>query len=191
MNFRAWNGSITICRTENLGPATLPTKSGYCRRLFGAGSRGCASTHPRPPQHGKGSGAGVTPAECYPFWEHHCNGFSAPYRDLVASDVTEKTKLPVRAAVSELTTEQKDRLLLKITGWPRISFLSEIFVGAKFVHVVRDGRAVVNSQLATYFWNGWSGPANRGWGELFPARKEERDRYGQSFAFLLLSSGRS
>jgi hypothetical protein len=99
------------------------------------------------PMLGRVLGEGITPAEYYPFWEHHRKVFSAPYRDLVASDVTKKTKRRVRAAVSELTTEQNDRLLLKITGWPRIGFLAEIFEGAKFVHVMRDGRAVINSQL--------------------------------------------
>jgi hypothetical protein len=96
---------------------------------------------------GRVLGEGITPAEYYPFWEHHRKGLSVPYRDLLASDVTERTKRRVRAAVSELTTEQNDRLLLKITGWPRIGFLAEIFEGAKIVHVVRDGRAVINSQL--------------------------------------------
>ncbi len=133
---------------------------------------------------GKVLGEEITPAECYPFWEYHCKGFSAPYRDLLASDVTEKTKQRVRAAMSKITTEERDRLLLKITGWPRIGFLSEIFEGAKFIHVVRDGRAVVNSQLDTYFWNGWSGPENWSWGELSPAQREEWDSYGQSFVVL-------
>ena len=59
-------------------------------------------------------------------------------------------------------TEKRDRLLLKISGWPKIGILFEIFEGAKFVHVARDGRAVVNSPLDTYFWNGWIGPENKG-----------------------------
>lgn len=126
----------------------------------------------------------IEPGECYPFWEYHAKGFSAPYRDLVASDVTEKTKRRVRAVMSKITTENRDRLLLKITGWPRIGFLSEIFEDAKFIHVVRDGRAVVNSQLDTYFWNGWKGPENWTWGDLSSAQKEEWERYGQSFVVL-------
>src|SRR5688572_27372162 len=28
------------------------------------------------------------PSEAYPFWERNCPGFSNPYRDLVANDVT-------------------------------------------------------------------------------------------------------
>jgi hypothetical protein len=69
----------------------------------------------------------IRPGESYPFWEHHCKGFSAPYRDLVAADVTDKTKKHVPRTMSRILTEKRDRLLLKITGWPRIGFLSEVF----------------------------------------------------------------
>jgi hypothetical protein len=96
---------------------------------------------------GRVLGEGITPAEYYPFWEHHRKGLSAPYRDLVASNVTEKTKRRVRAAVSELMTEQNDRLLLIDHRVAEDRLLAEIFEGAKFVHVVGDGRAVINSQL--------------------------------------------
>jgi omega-hydroxy-beta-dihydromenaquinone-9 sulfotransferase len=126
----------------------------------------------------------IKPGECYPFWEHQCKGFSKPYRDLVASDVTRRAKERIRETVSEITTEKRDRLLIKITGWPRIGFLSEIFEDAKFVHVVRDGRAVANSLLDVYFWEGWRGPENWSWGELSPAQRGEWNRYGQSFVVL-------
>jgi omega-hydroxy-beta-dihydromenaquinone-9 sulfotransferase len=126
----------------------------------------------------------IKPAECYPFWEHHCRGFSAPYRDLVASDVTEIAKTRVRETMSKIRTETRDRLLIKITGWPRIGFLSEIFEDAKFVHVMRDGRAVVNSMMNVHFWRGWGGPQGWGWGELSPAQEEEWNRYDQSFVVL-------
>src|SRR5215210_9480920 len=69
----------------------------------------------------------VKPAEAYPFWEHHCKGFSAPYRDLVADDVTNRTRKHIPRTMAKLRTEKRDRLLLKITGWPRIGFLAEIF----------------------------------------------------------------
>src|SRR5918997_5351006 len=69
----------------------------------------------------------VHPGESYPFWEYHCKGFSAPYRDLVAADVTEKTKRRGRGAVSGITTEKRERLLLKITGGARVGFLSGDF----------------------------------------------------------------
>ena len=126
----------------------------------------------------------VKPAECYPFWEHHCKGFSTPYRDLLANDVTEATKARIPDVMSKVLTEQRDRLLLKITGWPRIGFLSEIFEEAKFIHVMRDGRAVANSMINVGFWRGWRGPAGWTWGELSSSQKEEWDRYGQSFVVL-------
>lgn len=127
---------------------------------------------------------GVQPGESYPFWEHHCKGFSAPYRDLVAADVTDKTKKHVPRTMARILTEKRNRLLLKITGWPRISFLSEIFEDARFIHVMRDGRAVANSMLNVYFWRGWKGPQNWGWGELLPDQKKEWNEDGQSFVAL-------
>jgi hypothetical protein len=126
----------------------------------------------------------IGPGEGYPFWEHHCKGFSAPYRDLVAADVTNKTKKHIPRTTARILTEKRDRLLLKITGWPRIGFLSEIFEDARFVHVMRDGRAVANSMINVYFWRGWKGPQNWGWGELSPAQKEEWNERGQSFVVL-------
>jgi hypothetical protein len=126
----------------------------------------------------------IRPGECYPFWEYHCKGFSAPYRDLVAGDVTERKKEQIRKTMSKIPTQKRHRLLIKITGWPRIGFLSEIFKNAKFIHLMRDGRAVANSFLHVYFWSGWKGPENWGWGRLSPAQQEEWDKYEQSFAVL-------
>jgi hypothetical protein len=86
--------------------------------------------------------------------------------------------------MSKVLTEKRNRLLLKITGWPRVGFLSQIFEDAKFVHIMRDGRAVANSMLNIHFWRGWKGPQNWGWGELAPVHREEWDEYGQSFVVL-------
>lgn len=126
----------------------------------------------------------IRPGESYPFWEHHCKGFSAPYRDLVAADVTEKTKKHVPHAMSRILTEKRNRLLLKITGWPRIGFLSEIFEDARFIHMMRDGRAVANSMVNVRFWQGWKGPQNWGWGRLSPTQEQEWNEHGQSFVVL-------
>ena len=126
----------------------------------------------------------IKPGESYPFWEHHCRGFSAPYRDLVAADVTDRTKKHVPRTMARILTEKRNRLLLKITGWPRIGFLSEVFEEARFIHVMRDGRAVANSMLNVYFWQGWRGPQNWGWGELSPAQKDEWNEHDQSFVAL-------
>jgi hypothetical protein len=126
----------------------------------------------------------IKPGESYPFWEHHCKGFSAPYRDLTAADVTDKARSHLPRTMANILTEKRSRLLLKITGWPRISFLSEIFDDARFIHVMRDGRAVANSMLNVYFWQGWKGPQNWGWGELSPTQEEEWKEHGQSFVVL-------
>ena len=126
----------------------------------------------------------IKPVESYPFWEHHCKGFSAPYRDLLAADVTDRTKKHVPRTMAKILTEKRDRLLLKITGWPRIGFLSEVFEDARFIHVMRDGRAVANSMLNVYFWRGWKGPQNWGWGQLSPAQEKEWNEYEQSFVVL-------
>jgi omega-hydroxy-beta-dihydromenaquinone-9 sulfotransferase len=126
----------------------------------------------------------IRPGESYPFWEHHCKGFSAPYRDLLAADVTDKARSHLPRTMAKILTEKRNRLLLKITGWPRIGFLSEIFEDARYIHVMRDGRAVANSMLNVYFWQGWKGPQNWGWGELSPAQEDEWNEHDQSFVAL-------
>jgi sulfotransferase family protein len=126
----------------------------------------------------------IKAGESYPFWEHHCKGFSAPYRDLVAADVTNKTKKHLPRTTAKILTEKRNRLLLKVTGWPRIGFLSEVFEDARFIHMMRDGRAVANSMINVYFWRGWKGPQDWGWGELSRAQEEEWNGHGQSFVVL-------
>jgi hypothetical protein len=124
------------------------------------------------------------PGECYKFWDHHCNGFAQPFRDLLASDVTELNKARIPPALAELLTPRRQRLLFKITGWPRIGFLHELFPDALFIHIFRDGRAVANSLLEVDFWHGWRGPQGWRWGELDDAQRAEWERHGRSFVAL-------
>ena len=124
------------------------------------------------------------PWECYPFWERHCPGFSRPCRDLLASDVTPRSRAAVRAAAQSLLTPKRHRLLAKFTGWPRIGLLHEIFPDARFVHIVRDGRAVVSSLLASDFWDGWRGPPVWRCGTLDPEEQEIWEQSGRSFVAL-------
>jgi hypothetical protein len=126
----------------------------------------------------------INRGECYDFWEYHCKGFRGPCRDLLPEDVKKKTKEKIQNAMSRTLTNKRSRLLVKITGWPRIGFLHEIFNDAKFIHIVRDGRAVANSLINVNFWHGWRGPQNWRWGELTPTQKEEWEKYNRSFIAL-------
>jgi hypothetical protein len=129
-------------------------------------------------------GGRIRPGEQYRFWDEHAYGFSEPCRDLVAMDVTARVKEQVRAAIARMLTPKRHRLLAKITGWPRIGFLKEIFPDARFVHIVRDGRAVASSLLHIDFWSGWRGP--RAWraGALSPSDQTAWDSSDQSFVTL-------
>ena len=130
-------------------------------------------------------GKWVRPNEQYRFWDAHTYGcFSEPCRDLVDTDVTARVKRQVRAAFEPMLTPARDRLLLKITGWPRIGFLNEIFDDAKFIHILRDGRSVASSLLHIHFWRGWYGP--QGWraGLLSPEDQATWERYDRSFVAL-------
>ncbi len=125
-----------------------------------------------------------SPDECYEFWECHCKGFSEPCRDLLPDDVTNKTKAKLQNVMPEILTKKRNRLLIKVTGWPRIGFLHEIFNDAKFIHIIRDGRAVANSLINVDWWLGWRGPENWGMGELNQSQKIEWERHNKSFIAL-------
>ena len=126
----------------------------------------------------------IRPNEQYPFWDQYAYGFSAPCRDLVRSDVTARVKKQLRAAFESMLTAKRNRLLLKITGWPRLGYLDEIFPDAKFVHILRDGRAVASSLLHVHFWRGWYGP--QGWraGLLSSEDQAAWESYDRSFTAL-------
>ncbi|MEF8848817.1 MAG: sulfotransferase [Candidatus Thermoplasmatota archaeon] len=126
----------------------------------------------------------IHPGECYTFWDHYCKGFSRPCRDLRSDDVTEKCRKNIIKAFEKLSTKNRNRLLIKITGWSRIGFLNEIFSDAKFIHVIRDGRAVVNSLINIGFWKGWQGPSNWRWGELSKENQKIWEKYDESFFIL-------
>lgn len=129
-------------------------------------------------------GGRIQPGERYRFWDRYAYGFSTPCRDLVREDVTARIKKQVRAAVEPMLTPRRNRLLVKIAGWSRIGFLNEIFEDAKFIHIVRDGRAVTNSLLHVSFWPGWRGPQSWGAGLLSPEDQAVWERYNHSFIAL-------
>lgn len=124
------------------------------------------------------------PSEAYRFWEHYCKGFTLPCRDLRSDDLSVRSRKSVEAALERCMTGNRPRLLLKITGWPRLGFLSSMFEDARFVHVIRDGRAVANSLLEQPWWWGWRGPSNWRWGPLPEELQAEWEASGKSFVVL-------
>ena len=124
------------------------------------------------------------PSEAYPFWEAYAPGFGRPFRDLAAADVTVREQKKIQSAMAACLTATRSRLLLKITGWPRIAYLAEVFPDARFVHLVRDGRAVANSMLAVDFWDGWHGPGRWRWDLLSDERQAAWEKTGRSFVAL-------
>ncbi|HEY8257826.1 MAG TPA: sulfotransferase [Gemmatimonadales bacterium] len=126
----------------------------------------------------------IRPGEVYFFWNKHAHGFAEPCRDLLRTDVTARVKRQVHAALEPMLTAKRNRLLIKITGWPRIGFLNEIFPDARFVHIVRDGRAVASSLMHVNFWRGWYGP--QGWraGTLSPEDQAVWESHDRSFTAL-------
>lgn len=92
------------------------------------------------------------PDEAYEFWDYYSKeNFSRSYlADIKANPETVKR---VRNAVARLTRWQgKSHFAAKLTGPGRVSFLSSIFPDARFVHIIRDGRSVVESLLRQQFW---------------------------------------
>lgn len=124
------------------------------------------------------------PEECYNFWNRYCKGFSTPCRDLFKEDVTEKNKKEINKVMAEMLTKKRNRLLVKITGWPRIGLLQEVFNNGKFIHIIRDGRAVANSFLNMDWWWGWKGPNNWRWGNLSSSQNKEWETHNKSFLAL-------
>ena len=74
--------------------------------------------------------------------------------------------------------------LHKFTGWPRARFIDAVLPGSRYVHVVRDGRAVAASWLQTDWWRGHLGPEGWHFGPLPPAYEKEWEASGRSFVLL-------
>jgi len=110
---------------------------------------------------------------------------SAPLRDLVASDVTPWLDTRTRDFFDRRAAAQRRPVFLhKFTGWPRAGYLRAVFPSARFIHVVRDGRAVANSWLQMPWWTGWKGPDRWSWGPLTPAYRQAWEDSGRSFVTL-------
>ena len=124
------------------------------------------------------------PSEAYRWWDVATPAFARTTRDLLAADVTPVVADRIRRRATEITDPGRRDLLFKITGWPRVGFLDEVFSGARFVNLVRDGRAVAASLLHVGWWDGWSGPSSWRLGPLTPEQNERWQSSGRSYVVL-------
>lgn len=126
------------------------------------------------------------PSEGYRALEREVSGIlGAPFRDLTAQDVTPVLERRMRDFFEERARLQGKPLFVhKFTGWPRVGFVNAVLPRARFVHVVRDGRAVANSFLQTSWWRGFAGPEAWGWGPLPESYRQEWEESGRSFVLL-------
>ncbi len=126
------------------------------------------------------------PSESYRAFDRAVSSLlSVPFRDLVAEDVTPWVERQLRAFfLGRAHAQGVDIFLHKLTGWPRVGFLDRIFPQARFIHVVRDGRAVANSWLQMPWWLGYRGPEKWQWGPLPPDLAAGWAASGYSFVLL-------
>ena len=126
------------------------------------------------------------PSEAYRVLDRRVSPIlSTPERDLLASDVTPWLAQRLRAFFEESAQAQGRPVFLhKFTGWPRARFLAEVFPEARFINVVRDGRAVANSWLQMDWWPGYRGPENWSFGPVPDRYAEEYAASGRSFVSL-------
>lgn len=126
------------------------------------------------------------PSEAYQLLDHQVGPIVAnPVRDLRASDVTPWLEQRFRHFFESRAASQGLPVFLhKFTGWPRVGFIRAILPGARFIHVVRDGRAVANSWLQMPWWLGHRGPAAWQWGPLPESYAAEWEESGRSFVLL-------
>jgi hypothetical protein len=108
-----------------------------------------------------------------------------PSRDLLATDAMPWLAERFQSFFTSRARAQRRPVLLhKFTGWPRTGFIGEVFPEARFINIVRDGRAVVASGLKTPWWQGHQGPERWPWGPLPPAYAAEWEASGRSFVLL-------
>lgn len=105
------------------------------------------------PLVGQRSKISIRPSEAHRIWRRCFSEFPVPGRPLTDRDVTEECKRRIdNTVLSHLIHQKKKRFVTKYTGWSRIGYLNEIFPDSLFIHILRDGRAVVSSHLQKKWW---------------------------------------
>jgi hypothetical protein len=123
--------------------------------------------------------------ETYNLWDRVFLGFRQPFRDLVAGDVTPVVARRFRETVGRILRYQgKPRFITEYSGWSRLGFIRDVFPDARFIHIVRDGRAVAHSLTNVHYWRGWEGVTKWRWGLPDPTLQACLDSHGHSFLAL-------
>jgi hypothetical protein len=108
-----------------------------------------------------------------------------PMRDLTADDATPWLTRRLRIFFERRAQAQRLPVFLhKFTGFPRAGLLATVFPHARFVHIVRDGRAVANSWLQMPWWRGYRSPPEWHFGVLPEDLQSEWENGGRSFVVL-------
>ena len=125
--------------------------------------------------------------EVYNFWDTLFFGFRRPFRDINKWDVNSTTREKFIIAINKIAKYQgKNQFIAEYAGWSRIGFLNEIFPKCRFIHIVRDGRAVANSLTTVDWWWGWQGMYKWRWGTLNQELYDIWKHY--DFSFLALAA---
>lgn len=125
------------------------------------------------------------PSEAVLLWRSWCGDrFVSDF--LPGEEPSREEALAVRRRVRNLLRWQgKPRFAAKLTGPLRIRYLSALFPQARFLHLVRDPRATVNSLLNVGFWKDTHRMREPAWANgLGEADLEKWKRSGRSPAAL-------
>jgi hypothetical protein len=128
----------------------------------------------------------VAPSEGWEVLERQVSPIiSTTYRDLVAADLTPWLAARLRQFFERrMVAQGRSTFFHHFTGWPRAGLLQAAFPDARFIHVVRDGRAVANSWLQMGWWSGYQGPSRWYLGPLPEPYAREFEASGGSFVLL-------
>ncbi|MBB2911631.1 hypothetical protein FHS43_002904 [Streptosporangium becharense] len=138
-----------------------------------------------PPGLATRNGTRFGPSEAYAALSREVSPvITDPFRDLTAADATPWLAARLRRFFDRRAAGEQRHFTHKFTGWPRAAFLREVFPEARFVHIVRDGRAVANSLNQMPWWRGHLGPAGWRFGPLPDHYAQEWDDGGRCLAHL-------
>ncbi len=132
------------------------------------------------------AGRRLLPSEAYRALDREVSPIlSSPFRDLEAREASPWLSARLEAFFAQRAAAQHARPFLhKFTGWPRAGLLNRVFPSARFIHIVRDGRAVANSWLQMPWWRGFGGPEHWQWGPLPPELAQQWEAAQRSFPVL-------